>query len=87
MMTNNILKESRYNSSIDNVACQADPMNVMICPIIDFKQGGVIAGDAGATTEEGPKVLGVVQFVNKVDRGHITEDDIVSQNHPVLITL
>jgi len=66
-MTNCIPKETRFNPSIDNISISyQEPHNVLICPIIDPKNG------------PGSRFYGVVQFLNKFDHGAITNDDIVS---------
>lgn len=87
-MTNEIVKEPRFDSSLDNLACHIDPYNILICPILeDTKDSQYVAPDAGATTsidetqssvQSGPKVLGVVQFMNKRDRARITDKDTVT---------
>ena len=76
-MVNSVSKDHRFKSFIDNVGGVLDPYNLMLCPVI--VPSPQLEGDAGATaSEKSFKVLGIMQFVNKLNRAHITEEDIVS---------
>jgi hypothetical protein len=75
LVQNQVAKDTRFNAFVDNVSGIFEPYNVMLCPILVPQ----VEGDAGSTKVEGwSKAIGVVQFVNKLNRVHITEEDIVS---------
>ena len=75
LVQNQVAKDTRFNAFVDNVSGIFEPYNVMLCPILVPQ----VEGDAGSTKAEGwSKAIGVVQFVNKLNRVHITEEDIVS---------
>lgn len=71
--SNYIHKEQRFNGSVDNQACIIDPYNVMICPIVKYHE----TKKNHADSEQSGEILGVIQLMNKNDRAHITDDDIV----------
>ncbi|TNV73069.1 hypothetical protein FGO68_gene17114 [Halteria grandinella] len=71
--SNYIHKEQRFNGSVDNQACIIDPYNVMICPIVKYHQ----TKQNHADSEQSGEILGVIQLMNKNDRAHIIDDDIL----------
>lgn len=62
---------------MDNLTTITEPYNIMICPIIGDPRATKmqLQEETGATKQE--EVIGVVQFLNKNERAHITEEEDV----------